>query len=119
MATITVNAVESILKTAKKLDTIKRLSVANALLQNIPERLRKGIKLPLLSGLSERELHPLAKTSLSPTLNRRLKHLLKKNREGTLSHKDSSELDNLLAESDQIALLKAKALYTLKRIHER
>ena len=116
MAIPMADPVENILKTAQKLSTLERLSVANALLQDIPERLREEKKLPLLSGLSERELHTLAKTSLSSVQDRRLKKLLKKNREGKLSHKELSELDELLAESDQIALLKSKAQYTLKII---
>ena len=86
------------------------------MLKDIPERLRKEIKLPLLSGLNEQELDVLAKTSLSPSLNRRLKYLLKKNREGKLDERNSEELDTLLAESDKIALLKAKAQCKLKNI---
>lgn len=108
--------VESILKTAKNLNSIDRISIANALLEDIPELLKKGIKLPLLSELNEQELNVLAKTSLSPSRNKRLKFLLKKNREGKLSRQESAELDQILAESDQIALLKAKAQHTLKKM---
>jgi len=111
-----VDTVESILQTAKKLNSIDRLSIANALLKDIPERLKKGIKLPLLSGLNEQELSVLAKTSLSPSRNKRLKYLLKKSRETKISQQESAELDQILGESDQIALLKAKAQYTLKKI---
>jgi hypothetical protein len=116
METSATGTVESILQTAKKLNSIDRLSIANALLKDIPERLKKGLELPLLSGLNEQELRVLAKTSLAPSRNKRLKYLLKKNREGKLSQQESAELDQILAESDQIALLKAKAQYTLKKI---
>ncbi len=112
----TIDTVENILQSAKKLNSIERLSIARALLKDIPERLRKEIKLPLISGLNEQELDVLAKTSLSPSRNRRLKYLLRKNREGKLNEKESEELDTLLAESDKIALLKAKAQYTLQKI---
>jgi len=113
-----VATVENILQSAKKLNSIERLSVAHALLKDIPERMKSSIKLPLLTGLSEQDLEVLAKTFLSPSRNRRLKFLLKKNREGKISQQEVIELDKLLTESDQIALLKAKAQYTLSKIHE-
>jgi len=113
-----VATVENILQSAKKLNSIERLSVACALLKDIPERMKNSIKLPLLTGLSEQDLAVLAKAFLSPSRNRRLKFLLKKNREGKISQQEVIELDKLLTESDQIALLKAKAQYTLNKIHE-
>lgn len=119
MDATTIDTVENILQSAKKLDAIERLSVARALLKDVPERLSREINLPLLSGLNEQELAVLAKTSLSPSINRRLKYLLKKNREGKLSKRYIEELDTLLAESDKIALLKAKAQYTLQKIKGR
>jgi len=82
MDAATIDTVEIILQSAKKLDSIERLSVVRALLKDVPERLRKEIKLPLLSGLNEQELDVLAKTALSPSRSRRLKYLLRKNREG-------------------------------------
>jgi len=114
MEASTINTVENILQSAKQLNSIERLSVAHALLKDIPGRMRSGIPLPLLTGLSEQDLEVLAKTFLSPSRNRCLKFLLKKNRERKLSQPEITELDRLLAESDQIALLKAKAQYTLK-----
>jgi len=116
MEASTVDTVENILQSAKKLNSIERLSVARALLNDLPERMKSSIKLPLLTGLSEQDLDILAKTFLSPSRNRRLKSLLKKNREGKISQKEVIELDTLLAESDQIALLKAKAQYTLDKM---
>lgn len=115
MEASTVDTVENILQSAKKLNSIERLSVAHALLKDIPERMRSGIPLPLLTGLSEQDLEVLAKTFLSPSRHRRLNFLLKKNREKKLSQPEVTELDKLLAETDQIALLKAKAQYTLKK----
>lgn len=113
-----IDMVENILQSAKKLNSIERLSVAHALLKDIPEQMRSEIQLPLLTGLSEQELAVLAKAFLSPSRNRRLKFLLKKNREGKISQQEVIELDKLLTESDQIALLKAKAQYTLNKMHE-
>jgi len=114
----TIDSVENILRSAKKLDSMERISIAHALLKDLPDRLKKGITLPLLSGLSKQELFTLAKTSLSPYLNQRLKYLLRKNRQAKITEKESVELDKLLAESDQIALLKAKAQYTLKQVQD-
>lgn len=116
METSAADTVESVLKTAKKLDSFDRISIVSALLKDIPEQLKRGLKLPLLAGLNEQELHILAKTSLSPPRNKRLKYLLKKNREAKLNQQKSKELDQILAESDQIALLKEKAQYTLRNI---
>ena len=116
MEASTTDTVESVLKTVKKLNSIDRISIVSALLKDIPEQLKRGLKLPLLAGLNEQELHVLAKTSLSQSRNKRLKYLLKKNREGKLNQQESEDLDQILVESDQIALLKAKAHYTLKKI---
>lgn len=116
MEASTVDTIENMLQSARKLNSIERLSVAQALLKDIPERMRSGIPLPLLTGLSEQDLEVLAKTFLSPSRNRRLKFLLKKNREGKISQRELIGLDKLLAETDQIALLKAKAQYTLKKM---
>jgi len=66
-----------------------------------------------LSGLSLAELRALASAVLAPARQSRLRALLKANREDTLTAVDEHELDELLAESDRIALLKAKATYTL------
>ena len=58
----------------------------------------------------------ITNASLAKASSQRLKNLLKKNREDKINSKESTELDNLLVESDQIALLKAKAEYKLEKI---
>jgi hypothetical protein len=50
---------------------------------------------------------------LAPAHARRLTQLLRLNREKKLTRALQEELDALLAESDRIALVKAKANYTL------
>ena len=67
-------------------------------------------------GLSEAELRSLAAAVLAPARERRLKTLLRRSREGTLSEKNREELDGLLAEADRVALLKAKAAFTLAQL---
>ncbi|MBK8252935.1 MAG: hypothetical protein IPK82_09725 [Polyangiaceae bacterium] len=70
---------------------------------------------PLL-GMTEGELRVLAEAVVSHGHQRRLKVLLRKNREGSLNAGGVLELDNLLAECDRVALLKARAEYTLSVI---
>jgi hypothetical protein len=69
---------------------------------------------PLL-GMSDTELRALANAVLAPGHQRRLKALVRKNTEGKLRDQEQSELDSLLEESDRVALLKARAAYTLAR----
>ena len=66
-----------------------------------------------LSGLSEAELQSLANSVLAPGRAKRLTQLLRLNREKKLTRRSRIELDSLLEESDRVALLKAKAKYTL------
>jgi hypothetical protein len=55
----------------------------------------------------------LAEAILSPSHQQQLQTLLEKNRSDTLSPDEETILDTLLAEADQVALLKARARYTL------
>jgi hypothetical protein len=66
-----------------------------------------------LTGLSAAELRALATSVLAPAHARRLKQLLRLNREKKLTGALQAELDTLLTESDRLALVKAKATYTL------
>jgi hypothetical protein len=66
-----------------------------------------------LIGLSEAELRALAESTLAPRHTQRLRQLLRLNRERKLTRALKAELEALLEESDQVALLKAKANYTL------
>jgi hypothetical protein len=73
-----------------------------------------GTGLAVLSGMSESELKALAEAVVSPERQQRIQALLTVNREGALSAEQETTLDTLLDEVDQVALLKARALYTLQ-----
>lgn len=66
-----------------------------------------------LPGLNAQELRALAEAVVAPDRQQRLKASLERNRRGDLSPQEQGELDNLLAEVDQVALLKARARYTM------
>lgn len=72
--------------------------------------------LEALSGMSETELVALSHAVVAPGRQRRMKALLRKNAEGELGDLDRQELDALLEEADRVALLKARAAYTLSRV---
>jgi len=67
----------------------------------------------LLIGLSVDELQALAESSLFPTTQIQLQELLHKNSENHLSNEESEILDRLLAQVDQLNILKTRARYTL------
>lgn len=79
---------------------------------------------PLLSdrkclvNLSRDELLALAHCKISLPEQARLDCLLTRNAEAKLSEDEITELDKILAESDHLMVLKARALYTLKRLDE-
>lgn len=68
-----------------------------------------------LVGMSDTDLRALAGSVLASGHQRRLKNLLRKNREGNLDDRERRDLDRLIEESDRVALLKARAAYTLSR----
>jgi hypothetical protein len=70
----------------------------------------------LLKGLSKNELQALANVKLAPEEQEQLSSLLAKQNEGTLSQEDEARLDNLVAQVDQLTLVKAKAMYTLHQL---
>jgi hypothetical protein len=70
--------------------------------------------LTLLHGMSERELVALSSAVVAPGRQRRMKALLRKSTQGDLGSAEQQELDALLEEVDRIALLKAKAAYTIR-----
>lgn len=94
---------------------------------SIAEELLRGLRLALtggkleaeadqlvpLTGLSRQELSALAGALVAPDRQQRLKVLLERNQRGDLSAAEQAELDGLLAEVDHVALLKARARYTL------
>jgi hypothetical protein len=63
--------------------------------------------------MNEAELCMLADGAIAPDDQKELSELLRKNRERRLTDGEERRLDALLAEVDQLALLKAKALYAL------
>ncbi len=79
---------------------------------------------PLLSdrkclvSLSRDELLALAHCKISLPEQARLDELLAQNAEAKLSEEETTELDRILAEADHLMVLKARALYTLKRLDE-
>ena len=79
---------------------------------------------PLLSGrkclvsLSRNELLALAHYKISLLEQACLDHLLAQNAEAKLSEAETTELDQILAEVDHLMVLKARALYALKRLDE-
>jgi len=67
----------------------------------------------LLVGMSEGELQALADGRLAPSAQARLDELLSRNRLDQLTADEKTELDGLLAQVDQLTLLKTRARYTL------
>jgi hypothetical protein len=68
----------------------------------------------LLTNLSPAELQALATLSLAPAQQSQLSDLLARNAEGELSPEQTTSLDRLLAQIDQLNLLKTRAQYTLQ-----
>ena len=69
----------------------------------------------LLPNLSESELKLLAEGMLAAPYQSRLNELLKRNQTGKINQNEEAELDDLLAQVDQMNILKARALYTLQQ----
>ncbi len=107
---------DEILAAARQLPRKAQATLAETLLRDaagedgaVPERPEL---VPLL-GMSETELVALSRAVLAPGRQRRMKMLVQKNAAAALSERDQRELDALLEEADRIALLKARAMYTL------
>ncbi|MEH1997606.1 MAG: hypothetical protein V7L00_02300 [Nostoc sp.] len=73
----------------------------------------------LLIGLNLDELQALAESSLSPKAQIQLQELLIKNSENHLSNEETETLDRLLAQVDQLNILKTRAKYTLNIFHNK
>ncbi|MBD2728480.1 hypothetical protein H6G96_19700 [Nostoc sp. FACHB-892] len=67
----------------------------------------------LLIGLNLDELQALAESYLSPKAQIQLQELLVKNSKNDLSDDETETLDRLLAQVDQLNILKTRARYTL------
>jgi hypothetical protein len=101
---------QQVLTAAQQLPKRSQLKLVSALLKNAA---LPPTPLEPLSGLSEAELRALVDSVLAPRRAKRLKQLLRFNREKKLTSTMRAELEALLEESDRVALLKAKAKYTL------
>jgi hypothetical protein len=100
---------QQVLVAARQLPKPSQRKLVSALLKESEPALE-----PLI-GVSAEELRSLAESMLAPRHEKRLKQLLRLNRQKKLTKALKTELDILLEESDRVALLKAKATYTLKR----
>ncbi len=103
---------QQILIAARQLPKPSQAQLVSALLQeqeSVPHP-----SLEPLTGLSTAELRALADAMLAPAQAKRLTQLLRSQREKKkLPRTLQVELDTLLEESDHVALVKAKASYTL------
>jgi hypothetical protein len=70
----------------------------------------------LLTNISPAELQALAAVSLATDQQARLSDLLARNAEVTISPEEIVILDQLLAQVDQLNMLKARAKYTLQHL---
>lgn len=67
----------------------------------------------LLWGMSQPELEALANSRLAPDEQTRLDVLLNEQKQHPLNAQQITELDRLLAQADQLTILKTRARYTL------
>jgi hypothetical protein len=104
---------QQILLAARQLPRPSQAQLVSALLHE--EEQAPEPALEPLTGLTTAELRALADAVLAPAPAKRLKQLLRLQREKKeLPNTLQAELDVLLEESDHVALVKAKASYTLK-----
>ncbi len=73
----------------------------------------KSIDPELLLDMSQSELEALANSRLAPDAQARLDALLKAQQQHPLSQEETEEMDRLLAQIDQLTILKTRARYTL------
>lgn len=77
---------------------------------------RKPTDPDLLTEMSRAELEALSAGRLALASQSRLDELLAQQQEGMLGEDGTAELDELLAQVDQLTLLKTRARYTLAQI---
>lgn len=106
---------EDILDAARRLPRKAQVELVQALLRDIPGPARTA-PLEILPGMSEVELRALASSVVAPGRQRRMKALLRRNTNGEATEEEQRELDALLEEADRVALLKARATYTLTQL---
>jgi hypothetical protein len=107
---------DEILAAARRLPRKAQAELAETLLRDAGEPSVEASGQPgleTLRGMSETELVALSRAVVAPGRQRRMRALLRKNTQGELGESERQELDTLLEEADRIALLKARAAYTL------
>ena len=72
-----------------------------------------GLDTECLTDLSQAELKALAESMLAPAAQARLNELLAWNTENQLCADEVAELDRLIAQVDQLNILKTRARHTL------
>lgn len=110
---------EEILAAARRLPRKVQAELAETLLRDTggPSTEPPGQSgLEMLRGVNETELVALSSAVVAPERQRRMRALLRKNTRGELGDEERQELDKLVGEADRIALLKAKAAYTLVQL---
>lgn len=107
--------VENLLAAARRLPRQAQAELAEVLLREAGEPAGHPV-LETLRGMSEADLVALAGGIVAPGRQRRMKALLRKNEQNELGETERRELDALLEEADRLALLKAKAAYTLVQL---
>ena len=116
---MTLQAYQEVLSKARQLPLTAQVELAEALLHTIRATLPQspsaspGKLLPLWE-LNDEELKALAEAIVAPERQQQIHLALQKQRTGSLGAEDGAKLDAWLAEADQVALLKARAMYTLK-----
>ncbi|WP_437573187.1 hypothetical protein [Sorangium sp. So ce887] len=110
---------EKILAAARRLPRKAQAELAETLLR---EAGAPGVEPPgqpglePLRGMSETELVALSSSVVASGRQRRMTALLRRSSRGELGDGERQELDALLDEADRIALLKARAAYTLAQL---
>ncbi|MDM8532207.1 hypothetical protein QUF63_13625 [Anaerolineales bacterium HSG25] len=103
-----------ILQTARQLPASVRWQLVEALVTEIEPKTSPPRLIPLF-GLSRLELQVMAQVIVAPDHQKELQALLAKSRINSLKTDEQTRLDDLLTEIDQVALLKARAMYTLQK----
>jgi len=116
---MTVVSYGDVLKAAHRLSPDAQAELVTALLSNLKPRAKEKqqttiASLEPLRGMSRAELSVLAEAVVAPGQAQTLQALLEKNRSGAMTPEEEAALDELLAQADQIGLLKARAQYTLR-----
>ena len=114
---MSVTSYSKVLKAAQNLPRDNQVKLVETLLGHLRlwwwgQKSSNSELLPL-TNMSPEELRIVANSVLVSNRQQQLHALLEKNRSNTLSTDEEMRLDALLAEADQVALLKARARYTL------